>query len=130
MVEPVTEIVFDYAKAQLRPDNIIRLEMFDNVLIGIKECREMNNAIGELSAGKEALVLMVPSPSTQFALESRDFSASQEGQKFTLADAIVVSNLGQRILVSFYLKFNKPPKPSKAFDTEEHGIKWLLSFVK
>lgn len=130
MVEILNEIVFEYGKVQLRPDNIIRLEMFGNVLIGIKECREMNNAIGELSDGREALVLMVPSKSTHFAPECREFSASPEGQKFTRADAMVIANLGHQILVSFYLKFNKPPKPSKAFSTEERAIDWLLSFTQ
>lgn len=126
-MEILNEIVFKFAKVQLLSNQIIRLEMFDDVVIDVKECREMNNAIGELSDGKEALVLMVPGQSTHFTPESRDFSASPEGQRFTTADAMVVFNLGQRILISFYLKFNKPPKPSQAFNTEEHAIEWLLS---
>ncbi len=86
----------------------------------------MNNAIGELSGGNEALVLMVPANTTHFVPESRDFSASAEGQKFTIADAMAVTNLGQKILVSFYLRFNKPPRPSKAFGTEMQAMEWLL----
>lgn len=97
------------------------------MVIGLDECREINNSIGLLSKGQEALVLMVPDNTTHFAPESRDFSASAEGMQFTIADAMVVSNLGQKMLVSFYLKFNKPPKPSKAFNTEAQAIDWLLS---
>lgn len=87
----------------------------------------MNNAIGILSKGQEALVMMVPNNTTHFAPESRDFSASAEGLRFTIADAMVVSNLGQKMLVSFYLKFNKPAKPSKAFSNETQAMEWLLS---
>ena len=47
--------------------------------------------------------------------------------KYTIADAIIVSNLAQKILINFYLKFNKPPKPSQAFNSEEQAINWLLS---
>ena len=126
----IKEISLAYAKVQLLSNKIIRLQMFANVVIGFNECREMNNKIGELSEGKEALILMVPDSSTYFAPESRDFSASLEGLKYTIADAMVVRNLGQKILVSFYLKFNKPPKPSKAFSTELQAMEWLLSINK
>ena len=127
MVEIVKEIVLGYSKVQLLSNNIIRVEMAGDVLIGLNECREINNAIGILSGGQQALVLMVPSNTTHFAPESRDFSASPEGLQFTIADAMVVTNLGQKMLVSFYLKFNKPPKPSKAFNTEAQAVAWLLS---
>ena len=109
-------------------NTIIRLEMFDNVTIGVDECRLLNNAIGELSDSKESLVLMVPGNSTHFSSESRTFSASEEGLRYTIADAMVVNNLAQKLIVSFYLKVNKPPKPSKAFSTEEDAMNWLLSF--
>jgi hypothetical protein len=127
MVETLKKIELEYARIQLLPNKIVRVEMFDDVIIGLKECRGINRAIGELSEGKEAPVLMVPGHHTHFLPESRDFSASPEGQMFTMGDALVVSNLGQRILMQFYLKFNRPPKPSKAFDTEDHAIEWLLS---
>ncbi|MES2568319.1 MAG: hypothetical protein V4565_15705 [Bacteroidota bacterium] len=130
MIESVKEIELEYARVQLLDNKIVRVEMFDEVIIGLKECRGINHAIGELSGGKEAAVLMVPGYHTHFLPESRDFSASPEGQMYTLGDALVVLNLGQRILMQFYLKFNKPPKPSKAFDSEDHGMEWLLSLIK
>lgn len=124
----INSINFNFGVVQLLDNTIIRLEMFDNVTIGVDECRTLNNAIGELSGSKESLVLMVPGNSTHFTSESRTFSASEEGLKYTIADAMVVNNLAQKLIVSFYLKVNKPPKPSKAFSTEEDAINWLLSF--
>ncbi|MCD6017421.1 MAG: hypothetical protein K0S53_542 [Bacteroidetes bacterium] len=127
MVEALTVIELEYACIQLLANKIVKVEMFDDVIIGLNECRGINNAIGQLSGGTEVPVLMVPGYHTHFLPESRDFSASEEGQKYTMGDALVVSNLGQRILMQFYLKFNKPPKPSKAFDTEAHAVEWLLT---
>jgi hypothetical protein len=126
-VEIVKEIVLGHSKIQLLSNNIVRVEMAGDIVIDVNECREMNNAIGELSEGQPILVLMVPSNTTHFAPGSRDFSASPEGLQFTIADAMVVHNLGQQLLVSFYLKFNRPPKPSKAFNNEAQAIDWLLS---
>lgn len=123
----IKQIDFNFGLVQLLDNTIIRIEMFDNVTIGVDECRLLNNAIGQLSDSKESLVLMVSSTGTHFTLESRTFSASEEGLKYTIADAMVVTNLAQKLLVSFYLKINKPPKPSKAFSTENEAIDWLLN---
>jgi hypothetical protein len=126
-VEIVKEIVLGYSRVQLLSNHIVRVEIAGDIVIGVNECREMNNAIGELTEGRPTLVLMVPNNTTHFAPGSRDFSASPEGLQFTIADAMVVNNLGQKLLVSFYLKFNKPQKPSKAFNNEAQAIDWLLS---
>lgn len=120
-------IILDFAKIDLLENNIIRLEIYDKCIIGEHESREMNNAIGILTDGKQARILILSQPTTVFDHGAREFSASEEGLKFTIGDALVVSNLAHKILVSFYLKFNKPKKPSKAFDSEADAIAWLLT---
>ena len=126
----IKHIDFDFGIAQLLDNSIIRLEMFDNATIGFDECRSLNNAIGELSGYKESLVLMVPNNGTHFTAESRTFSASEEGLRYTIADAMIAKNLAQQLIVSFYLKINKPAKPSRSFSSEEDAINWLLTFKK
>lgn len=59
--------------------------------------------------------------------EVRKWSADHNGNTYTKADAIVVSSLPQKILADFYLKFNKPVKPTKIFREREKAIDWLLS---
>lgn len=120
-------INLDFAKIELLGNNIVRLEIYDNCIIGEHESREMNTAIGVLTNNQPARILIVSQPTTVFDHEARAFSASDEGLKFTIGDALVVSNLAHKILVSFYLKFNKPKKPSKAFDSEADAIAWLLT---
>ena len=120
-------ITLDYAKIELLNDHIVRVYIFDKHSIGENESRKINDAIGVLTQGKPARIMMVPSTTTVFETGAREFSASDEGLQFTIADAMVVTNLAHRILVSFYLKLNKPKKPSKAFDNEEEAIQWLLT---
>ncbi|MES2761641.1 MAG: hypothetical protein V4677_05520 [Bacteroidota bacterium] len=126
----LTHINFDYAHVQLLNNGIVKIEMLEDQIIDLQEAVQLNIAQGELLEGKPGLVLMVADSSTQFTSDARDFSASSEGLRFSIAEAILVKNLAQRIVVSFYLKINKPAKPSKAFNTEEEAIKWLLSFLK
>lgn len=56
--------------------------------------------------------------------EVRDWSADDTGNKNTLSDAIVISNFAQKIMADFYLKFNKPIKPTKLFRDLKDAVKW------
>jgi hypothetical protein len=64
---------------------------------------------------------------TQFDDSARVFSASEEGSKYSVAEAFVVKSLSQRLIANFYVKVNKPPIPSKVFNSEKEAIKWLES---
>ena len=126
-MQVIREIDLGFAKLQLFDPEMVRIEMMGDLVIGVKEAREINDTIGLLSENKETLVLMLADELTQFDSEAREFSASREGTRYTIADAIVVKNLAQRLLADFYLKFNKPKKPSKIFSTEKEAVLWLFS---
>lgn len=129
-MEIVKDIALDFAKLGLLENGIIRINLLDKHSIGESESREINNAIGILSEGRLALIMMIPQPHTVFDHGAREFSSSDEGLQYTIADAMVVTSMAHKILVSFYLKFNKPKKPSKAFDNETEAMAWLLSLKK
>ena len=123
----IQEIVLSYAKVQLFDNKLIRLEALGNVQINLAMAREMNNSIGVLTKGKPALVLLVGNALTQVDQEAMDLSSSEEGLQFTIGDAMVVKSIKERVLANFYLKFNRPKKPTKIFNSEEEAIKWLFS---
>ncbi len=119
-----------YAKIFLPETGIIEVFFGDNAVIDFKECKEINDLIGEYCNYTKALVLMVTGEETVVEAGSREFSASPEGMQYTIADAIVFKSMAQRLIVNFYLKFNKPPMPSKAFTNVEEAREWLLTFKK
>lgn len=121
------EITLKYAKVQLFDTKLIRLEVFGSRIIGRTEAKEMNDAIGVLSKGRESLVLIVANEVNQFTREAVEFSISDEGLRYTTGDALVVKSLAQRITANIYLKLNKPKKPSKIFNTEKEAARWLYS---
>ncbi len=126
MVDTRSIVDLAYAKVEMLENNIVRVKFNDSYSIGVDECREVNNAIGVVTNGTPARILMIPEYATQFDTGAREFSASDEGLQFTIADAMVITNLAHKILVSFYLKFDKPKKPTKAFNNESDAISWLL----
>ena len=126
-MQVVEQFIFTHACVQRCDDGIIALRIFGNTIIGGEESREMNNAIGVLSGGCEALVLIMAEEITQFSREALAFSASVEGLRYTKADALVVKSLAQRITANFYLAVNAPPKPSRIFNSEAEARRWLLA---
>ena len=131
-MEILKNIQFEYANIELLSNGIIRVDMLSDHTIDLEESVQINIAEGELLNGEleSGLVLMLAGSTTQFTNEALEFSASKEGLRFSIAEALVVKNLAQRMVVNFYLKINKPSVPSKAFDSEDAAAEWLLSFIK
>ena len=121
------EINIDYCCLQLFENNLVRIDIKGNYNIGAIESEEITKQLGILSKGKKMLVLMIADEITQFDQGAREYSASEAGSKYTLADALVVKNLAQRILANFYVTVNKPKIPSKTFNSEEEAKNWLFS---
>jgi hypothetical protein len=121
------EIKFSHSKLQLFDTKLVRVELFGSTKIGKKEAKEINDTIGILSKGKEILVLMLADEMAQFVKDAMDFSASDEGLMYTIADAMVVKSTAQRITANLYLRISKPKKPSRIFNSEADAVKWLLA---
>ncbi len=119
-----------FAKVYLANNGIIEVYFADKAIIDKRECKEINDVIGEYCNYTKALILMVAGEETVIEAGGREFSASPEGMRYTIADAIVFNSMAHRLIVNFYLKFNKPPMPSKAFVNVEDARKWLLTFKK
>ena len=123
----IQEIVFSHSKVQLVDPKMVRIEIYGKTPIGKREAKEMNDAIGLLSKGREVLVLMLADEMTQFDKEAMDFSASDEGLLYTVADAMVVKSTAQRITANLYLRISRPRKPSRIFNSERDAVKWLFA---
>lgn len=58
--------------------------------------------------------------------EVRDWAADTSGNNYTYCDALIISNLAQKIIANFYIKFNKPKMPTKIFTSTEKAMDWIL----
>lgn len=56
--------------------------------------------------------------------EVRVWAADNNGNQYTFSDAIVIKSLSQKIIADFYLRFNKPAKPTKIFYAMDKAIDW------
>ncbi len=118
-----------FATVSKLENSIIKIDMTSSSVIDLDECEKITEAIGNLTDKKPALILMIAGNTTNYTNKAREFSASEAGSIYTIADAMIVNNLAQKIMVSFYLKINKPIRPSKAFNSEVEAVQWLLSLA-
>ncbi len=56
--------------------------------------------------------------------ELRAQRAKPDGTVFALTDAIVISNVSQKLIADFYMKFNRPKRPTKVFTSLEKAVLW------
>ena len=85
-------------------------------------------AMGKISKGKKYPVLIDAGEFASVDKEVRIFSASEESNLYTIADAIAYYSFAQKLIADFYIKNNQPVVPTKAFPTKEEAIKWLETF--
>lgn len=58
--------------------------------------------------------------------EIREWAADESGNHYTFTDAIVIGSLSQKIITDFYLRFNRPVKPTRIFYSLENAVEWTL----
>ncbi len=118
---------FEKIKMTLYENGIMNVVFKENCSVGIKDAEEAVNWVSEIANGRRFLNLMEGENNSEVDAEVRAFSASKNQNKFTIADALVVNSVAHKLLTNFYLKFNKPVKPTRLFTDKERAIEWLLS---
>ena len=62
--------------------------------------------------------------------EVRKWAADPKGNTYTLSDAIVIGSASQKMITDYYLRFDKPIKPTAIFDSLEKAINWTINQIK
>lgn len=111
-------------------DGIIKIVYQDDYEFNIVDAKNSLKDLEQITKGKTYPILKIPGKYSSIDNEARKFISSAEGMKFSSAEAFVTTFLPHRIIGNFYMKINKPVKPTAFFETEEQAVKWLQQFVK
>lgn len=115
---------------KFRDDGIVHIIFKKNQTIDLEDFYEGIELIKKVGKGKPFLYLYDPEENSDVTPELRKYVSSNKANKYTIADAIVVSRLSQKIIANFYLKFHKPVKPTAVFLKKKEAIAWLLNHKK
>jgi hypothetical protein len=112
-----------------KSDGIMYIHVSSEVEESVPIAMKMVEKLGKMTNRKKVPLLF---NFDEFALPgkaNREFWSKKEACPYSLADAFIVSSNGLRIIANFYLKINKPERPTKMFTDEESAIKWLKTFL-
>ncbi len=110
----------------LHSDGIAELDWDDTLMeIDLQCMMQLREAVFRLGQGNKLPVYVSTKPFMNMTNEAKVFASSPEGQKYTLASAVLVDNLAKRILYNFYVKFYSSATPNKAFKSREEAFIWL-----
>lgn len=90
----------------------------ENLLAGME-------AIEKMADGKRMPILLMTSPRNSMTKEARDLDITARKEKYTLAQALVVSSMSTLMLGNFYIRVKRFPFPYKIFKSREKAIAWL-----
>ena len=94
----------------------------------VEDLKKLVGAQKELGSEKlPVLVLCAEHATTNSDLLS--YISKNENNPYSKADAFVIRSMAQKILANFYIKINKPERPTKFFNDKNEAINWLKPFL-
>jgi hypothetical protein len=126
--ELIEELRFSGFTLSLRKDGIVQLDTDEDAYFTVKKAKEYIKGLEQITRGIPHLILKIPGKHASVDSETRLFMASDEALKLSIAEAVIIRNLAQRIIGNFYLKFDKPEKTVRLFTKVEDAVKWLRNY--
>lgn len=122
--EPLKKIEFDFGSIALRHDGIMLVVFKSYTLINAEKSERLKQATLELGGGQKFpfLIYLGENCSTDDTL--MQFARNPEN-KYSSAEAIVISSTIQKILGNLYNRFMKPVVPTKLFTNATDAEYWL-----
>lgn len=110
----------------LRKDKIIQLELSDGFYFELADSMSILENISKLSVANKYPMLVIYADDNLFSHETR---ASVAAHTLTKADALVGKSMALKIIGNFYLKINKPMRPTRMFNDVISANQWLKTFA-
>ncbi len=124
-IDFVEKIELARAEVGLRTDGIMYFRINDGEILELDDSKQIVDAIKRIGEGKPYPNLVVVGKDASVDSEARAFAASEEGNIYTVADAVVIHSFAQQLVGNFYIRFNKPIRPTRLFNSEARAIQWL-----
>lgn len=129
MVENCVQIEISYAYLQIE-DNVLFITLKEDAEIDVEHVEEAIRSRKEIQKDEPMLVLLDVRKLYTITNEARSIAAKNESLiRLSKARAILTSSLATKMFANFFIKFNKPPTPTKMFNNKEKAIEWLNTFM-
>lgn len=108
-----------------RRGDVVTAEVKENVDISVEKMSALLQEAVRIAGFKKYFVIVDARTGFRSEADVRDYYADNDYSKYRYADAFIVKSLAVRLMVNFYISFNKPSIPTKTFTDPEHAIQWI-----
>jgi hypothetical protein len=95
--------------------------------MGIPEVHEICDAVHDICDGKKHKhIIDARKVHGQVLPGAREeLRRNEKMLEVRTAAAMIVDNIANKLMVTFFIQFNKPPYPYRVFESEEDAVEWL-----
>jgi len=126
MAKLIESIELEFCTISLREDDIVeqRFVREDPYSITAEVLQEFDDTIKKICNGEQKCILSIPGLYGSMTPEARKVPVFKDANH-TIAIALIIQSLSQRLLANFFFKINKAPYPVKFFKNEIEATLWL-----
>ena len=120
-IEYKTEVI----TIRLIQSNIVENSISSHATLDVKDVWETKRINSELTKGQPYAYLATQGEFSAITKEAKILLASKKIVGNTVAKALLVQSLSDRIIANFYLTINRPIVTTKIFNDRSKAITWL-----
>lgn len=124
------EEIIRMGRVFLGDDGIVRMIQNPGVDLTLEDARECFAAHQKVRRGKRHPLLIDARKMRSITKDARQFFASDEVSRVSLAFAMIVDTPLSRVLGNFYLGISKPQLPARIFSSEADALEWLNGYIE
>ena len=126
---PADKFIDSKFKASFIEGHIIYIEVNDFEIFEAEDIFKLRKWVSENIKEKKLYNLFQFGVGSSVSKEAREISALKEESQVTIGMAIIVRNMAQQLIIDYYMKINKPERPTKAFFNYNNAVEWILKKV-
>lgn len=112
----------------LGDDGILRIRYPQNFDLTLEVMKQVHKK--RLDVVDTPCPLMVYAESVASAeYEAQQFASREDVAALVIAMAIIVKSVFTRAMADLFMRFHKPPYPTKVFKDEEAALAWLVQYL-
>lgn len=115
----------DVFTIRLIEPNILENAVISHCTLDVEHVWEVKKINTKLTKGEPYAFLAVKGEFSIVTKEAKDLLSSKEIIGNTVAKALLIQSLSDRIVANFYLKMSQPILKTKAFTNRDKAILWL-----
>ncbi len=105
-------------------NGIVRIRYPQNFNLTLQVMQEVNRQHRQLTTEKRPVLVYAESVASA-EYEAQQFASTQQAIELTTCLAIIVRSFFTRAMAELFMKFHKPPYPTRIFNDEQAALAWL-----